>query len=260
MSTPQFSLVSYIEQALARAGQPLSPQASVLDFGCGEGSLVYEFRDRGYSAYGFDIHERVKYRSPNDRQFFSFIQNPQTDTSNHVVDKEAFCIPFPDDTFDLIVSTSVIEHVMDLPAANAEMARVCTPSGMCLHVYPSILSPIEPHIYIPLGGLIQNWPYFYFWALLGIRGDYYPSATAREMADIFLRYSRTGLKYYSRRTLHRILLRDFSEVRDITRAWQGTGSLRQLWRTWREALRAPNPVRYIAVNTPLHAVLATKKR
>ena len=30
----------------------------ILDFGCGEGRLVYRLRELGFDAYGFDIHER----------------------------------------------------------------------------------------------------------------------------------------------------------------------------------------------------------
>lgn len=57
-------------------------------------------------------------------------------------------LPFPDASFDWIVCHTVIEHVNDVDACIAEMARVLRPGG-CLHLdAPNYLWPWEPHLRI----------------------------------------------------------------------------------------------------------------
>src|SRR3954468_23086878 len=109
------------------AGYLPSKSDRILDYGCGAGGLVYRLRDLGYEAYGFDIHDRVDYRSEADRAWFRFISNDSSDTSNYVIDPAAFRIDFPTDTFDLVLSTSVLEHVIEIEPVMRETARVLNP-------------------------------------------------------------------------------------------------------------------------------------
>jgi len=46
-------------------------------------------------------------------------------------------IPFPDDSFDVVFSSNVLEHVLDLPYLHAEVKRVLRPSGYCVHLMPT---------------------------------------------------------------------------------------------------------------------------
>jgi SAM-dependent methyltransferase len=46
-------------------------------------------------------------------------------------------IPFPDDSFDVVFSSNVLEHVLDLPYLQAEMKRVLKPGGYCVHLMPT---------------------------------------------------------------------------------------------------------------------------
>ncbi len=57
-------------------------------------------------------------------------------------------LPFPDETFDLIVCHTVIEHVNDVDACIAEMARVLRPGGRIHLDAPNYLWPWEPHLRI----------------------------------------------------------------------------------------------------------------
>ena len=54
-------------------------------------------------------------------------------------------LPFADDTFDLILSNEVIEHVADDRAAAAEMARVTRPGGRIVLFAPNRWYPVEQH-------------------------------------------------------------------------------------------------------------------
>lgn len=46
-------------------------------------------------------------------------------------------LPFADETFDFIFSSSVLEHVCDRPAALQQMYRCLRPGGLMLHIMPS---------------------------------------------------------------------------------------------------------------------------
>ena len=46
-------------------------------------------------------------------------------------------LPFPDDSFDLIVSFETLEHVQDAPAALAEFRRVLAPDGLLIASTPN---------------------------------------------------------------------------------------------------------------------------
>jgi SAM-dependent methyltransferase len=46
-------------------------------------------------------------------------------------------LPFPDNTFDLVFSSNVMEHVRDFQGIQLEIARVLKPTGLALHEMPS---------------------------------------------------------------------------------------------------------------------------
>jgi SAM-dependent methyltransferase len=250
-----YSLANHLLATLERAGAPVRQGARVLDFGCGEGALVYEFRDKGFEAYGFDQHVRAKLRSEEDRAYFGFSGNGADDTSNQIM-TETYRIPFPDGFFDLVVSTSVIEHVIDLPRVNAEIARVTAPSGCALHTYPSILTPVEPHTMLPLGGLIRSRLWVRLWATLGVRNEFYEGWKAGVVSDAYSTYYKTGLFYHTRAGLHRIMRQNFTAVTDVSAEWYGPSPKWNFWKTLVRAARQRFPLRHIALHTPLHAVLA----
>lgn len=68
-----------------------------------------------------------------------------------VADVVAGPLPFADGELDLIVSSSVLEHLQDLEAFVVEAARVLRPGGGFIHVFPSryasfaILNRLLPH-------------------------------------------------------------------------------------------------------------------
>ncbi len=45
--------------------------------------------------------------------------------------------PFPDESFDVVFSSNVLEHVPDLPQMHAESMRVLKRDGFCLHIMPT---------------------------------------------------------------------------------------------------------------------------
>ena len=66
------------------------------------------------------------------------------------VDARVERLPWPDESFDLVVSNNVLEHVGDPREALQEMYRVAAPGGVLLHHCPNYLVPYEPHYKVPV--------------------------------------------------------------------------------------------------------------
>ena len=106
--------------------------ARILVDGCGIGTYVAQLRAFSPSVYGLDIDaERVEMGA---RRLPGLLQ---------VADAER--LPFADDTFDVILSHEVIEHVPDDRAAAVEMARVLRPGGRIVLFCPNRWYPFETH-------------------------------------------------------------------------------------------------------------------
>lgn len=69
-------------------------------------------------------------------------------TKTRFIEGVGECLPFPDASFDWIVCHTVIEHVNDVDACIAEMARVLRPGGYIHLDAPNYLWPWEPHLRI----------------------------------------------------------------------------------------------------------------
>ncbi len=63
-------------------------------------------------------------------------------------------IPFEADSFDLVFSSNVLEHVQDLPDLMEEMRRVLKTDGMMIHILPSATwrfwTSFAHYIYVPI--------------------------------------------------------------------------------------------------------------
>lgn len=168
----------------------------ILDYGCGPGRRVYELLDAGYkNVSGVDVIDYLDLRDPGDRARFHIAPNGR--------------IPLPDATCDLIISDQVFEHVMDQPLAWREIVRVLKPGGVSIHVIPAKWQIVEPHIKVPLGGLqiLKHYPYYFLWALLGVRNEFQAGRAATRVAQRNLEYARKELNYWSSRQ-YRALFRE----------------------------------------------------
>jgi SAM-dependent methyltransferase len=106
--------------------------ALILVDGCGQGTYAREFRRR-FTPHveALDIEaERVA------------IARQETP---HALVGAAEHLPYPSDTFDLVFSHEVIEHVQDDRAAAAEMVRVTEPGGKIMLFCPNRWWFFETH-------------------------------------------------------------------------------------------------------------------
>jgi SAM-dependent methyltransferase len=99
----------------------LPPGSRVLELGGGDGFQADVLEDMGCRVSSIDISPR-----------------PGAGTTFHSVEPfDGKRIPFSDATFDVVFSSNVLEHILDLPAMLAELTRVCRPEGYAVHLVPS---------------------------------------------------------------------------------------------------------------------------
>ena len=109
----------------------------VLDVGAGFGRHVYECARRGARVVALDYadDEVIETRDTLD----AMVADGQihVDRLTGVVQGDATALPFPDDTFDVVITSEVLEHIQDDVAAIAEMVRVLRPGGRFAATVPS---------------------------------------------------------------------------------------------------------------------------
>ncbi len=184
-------------------GEHCESGQTILDFGCGAGNLVEAFQHAGWNAFGCDL---------------AFKEGPHVDRLSSLgairrIDPENYQLPFEDNTFDLVVSDQVFEHVQNYDSAISEIVRVLKPDGATLHVFPPRYKPIEPHVHVPLATVWQNYPWLLAWALLGIRKENQRGIAAREVARSNYQYLTSSTNYLSKCDIRKAFARQFSKVR-----------------------------------------------
>lgn len=99
----------------------LQPGLSLLDIGCGPGTITAEFAERlapgrvvGLDAAPAVIEKASAFTADN----LSFIVG------------DAYALPFADNSFDLVHSHQTLQHLGDPVAALVEMKRVAKPGGL----------------------------------------------------------------------------------------------------------------------------------
>ena len=146
MSTPDRSLAaSHGEPSYVwRAGQdrrlemvfeaaPWSSARRVLEVGAGVGLYLAHLADRASAAVG------VEYEPERARRAQEV--NPKA----AVVNAANEALPFPEGSFDLVLSNEVIEHVADDRRSAAELVRVLAPGGRLVLFCPNRWYPVETH-------------------------------------------------------------------------------------------------------------------
>jgi len=116
---------------MIRAAAPQLNNGTILENGCGIGMYVAKLRQFSNRVYGFDYElDRV-------------IEGGRT------LDKLACAagerLPYPTNTFDVMLSNEVIEHVQDDVAAIGEMVRTLRVGGRLVLFCPNRWYPVEQH-------------------------------------------------------------------------------------------------------------------
>ena len=107
----------------------------VLDAGCGGGLVARELAAAGATVVGLDrslgslgvARRAVGRRGPGNPEGVPRPMGPMG--AFRPTQGRLERLPFADGVFDVVVAADVLEHVPDLPAAVAELARVLAPGG-----------------------------------------------------------------------------------------------------------------------------------
>jgi len=110
-----------IANSAAYLAPSLRPGLSLLDVGCGPGTITVEFAERldpgkviGLDAAAEVIAKASEFEAPN----LSFFVG------------DAYALPFDDDSFDIVHAHQTLQHVADPVAVLREMRRVVKPGGV----------------------------------------------------------------------------------------------------------------------------------
>lgn len=112
---------------------------SVLDAGCGEGVLSVMLAKKGARVVGCDLSE------PNIARAKEYAKSEGVSVDFLVGD--ASKLPFPDKTFDVVVSSHVLEHLPDFDVGLRELFRVS--KGKAVVAVPTALNGLS---FVQLGG------------------------------------------------------------------------------------------------------------
>jgi SAM-dependent methyltransferase len=119
-------LKSHTWRTISNSAEYLSPRLvpglSLLDVGCGPGTITVEFADRLVpgGVVGLDASAEVIERAHRE-----FVR----DNLRFVVG-DAYALPFDDNTFDLAHAHQTLQHVADPVAVLRELRRVVKPGGL----------------------------------------------------------------------------------------------------------------------------------
>jgi SAM-dependent methyltransferase len=118
--------LSTIERAVRRRVHELrlASSARILDAPCGAGALTAALRDEGYTAFGADIDAEARLRL-GDGFTMADLTKP---------------FPWPDASFDAVLSVEGIEHLENRHAYLRELRRVLKPGGALVLTTPNIVS------------------------------------------------------------------------------------------------------------------------
>ena len=181
----------YLFPAIKRLVQSLGEKGTVLDLGCGNGSLSHELSKLGFEVYGIDSsHSGIHIA----REAFPGVQFSQGD-----VEQDLSPNPFHTESFDIVVSTEVVEHLYRPRRLVQNAFRLLKPAGHFI-------------ISTPYHGWLKN-------VVLALSGKMDNHFTAL--------WDGGHIKFWSRETLSGLLTEQgFGDLRFV-----GTGRVPYIWKS-----------------------------
>lgn len=101
------------------------PGARALDVGCGDGYWSKKLKERGYETISIDQHRQY----PNIDADFEFPSMIPVDINKS--------LPFPNNYFDIVWCSEVVEHLKNFHYTISEMQRVTKPDGRLIITTPN---------------------------------------------------------------------------------------------------------------------------
>jgi SAM-dependent methyltransferase len=108
---------------------PLAAGDRVLDLGCGAGRHAFECYRRGAQVVALDRNgEEIREVAKWFTAMKEAGEAPEGATAT-AMEGDALNLPFPDESFDVVIISEVMEHIPDDKGVLAEMVRVLRPGG-----------------------------------------------------------------------------------------------------------------------------------
>jgi SAM-dependent methyltransferase len=103
--------------------EELPEHCKILEIGAGSGWQARRLSEKGFSVQAIDVRE--------SRYADSRVWPVLTYDGEH--------IPFPDDCFDVVFSSNVLEHIANVETFQTEIRRVIKNNGTAIHILPTSL-------------------------------------------------------------------------------------------------------------------------
>ncbi len=206
---PRVAIRNYV---LDWVSEMYTGERPLLDVGCGDGRFVVALdRILPGAVFGYDVPEA---RSRCEAGVRGTALEARFE-SVFRFEEPGPLLPYPDDSFELLVCNQVIEHIRDLDGFLHGCARVLHPGGKMLCVFPPVTHIIEAHTRVP--GLHWFPPGPLRRGILGASHHVFgiPSQRGTEEVPVFWdRWLREKTWYRSISSVARVASRHFGEVRD----------------------------------------------
>jgi len=109
-----------VKRALSILG-PYKNSGTLIEIGAGTGFQSRMFSEHGYAVEAVDLKEST----------YSADMVYPVKTYNGVN------LPFEDESFDILFSSNVLEHILELDSFQEEMGRVLKEDGLAIHILPT---------------------------------------------------------------------------------------------------------------------------
>jgi 2-polyprenyl-3-methyl-5-hydroxy-6-metoxy-1,4-benzoquinol methylase len=195
----QAYLLPSIKKLVQSLGNSSAKKGTVLDIGCGNGSLSHELSKLGFEVYGVDRSDSGIHIA---REAFPEVQFALGD-----VEEDLSPDPFQAESFDVVVSTEVVEHLYRPRRLVQNAFQLLKPSGHFI-------------VSTPYHGWLKN-------VVLALSGKMDNHFTAL--------WDGGHIKFWSRETLSRLLTeKGFTDLRFV-----GTGRVPYIWKSMILIARKP---------------------
>jgi len=149
-----------------------STTIKILDAGCGDGILIYFLHkylhffnpDKKFLIFGYDVIDHGVQESNYSQKTFSYLQAnaPEIEWNERIkMIKSEENWPFENESFDIVVSNQVLEHVWNHDHFFKENHRVLSKTGFSVHLFPLKEILIDGHVFLPKVHQLKSWDAIY---------------------------------------------------------------------------------------------------